>query len=463
VIYFKITMMKAITLFLLLSFFWPGNASPQCIVAPPAPACNGTEPLLVSDETLNDGITKWYYGPTATMNSLTMNGGTLVVCGNLTIDKFYMDSGTVYIRPGARFVVGGGIGAGLVLKGNSYIYNYGTFEIQRNLSLDNGYATAAKPNIFINATSSSVFKMPNQYFVINNTFSKFVNNGYGEFWGIITDQQSTPGCVCLGKESITKMAILINKVANSYVVPVGVACVHVFQFSQFFGKLTSNSGLLACLGAAHTSDSGCIPFGCQPNNWGAAQVFTNCNNCSALIFLGLQFTSFTAMAGSGINKLSWEMSTNVSGGYFRVKRSGDGSHYYTIDSMPASENNTNHFAFFDQNPLPGTNYYMINYINPNGAIISTNIAKLVSQSRSALSIFPVPFENQFTISYESGSIPEKIQLTDMTGRNIRIRTIIRDRSHLIEVTLLDKIETGMYIIHLLTKEKYMAQTILKSR
>jgi hypothetical protein len=259
----KSPMMKAPSLLLLLFFCWPRIASPQCIVAPAAPACNGTEPLLTNDETLPDGTTKWYYGATTTMNSLTMKGGTLIVCGDLTIDKFYIDSGTVYVRPGARFVIGSGIGAGLILRGNSSFYNYGTFEIQRNLSLESGWASASKPNRVINASVNSIFKMSNQYLVVNNPFSWFVNNGSAECWGIINDPQSVAGSVCLGNGSTTRMAILINKVANTYVVPTGVACVNVFQLSQFFGRLTNSTGLMACLGATHHSDSGCIPFGCQ--------------------------------------------------------------------------------------------------------------------------------------------------------------------------------------------------------
>jgi hypothetical protein len=454
-------MMKAPSLLLLLFFCWPRIASPQCIVAPAAPACTGTEPLLTNDETLPDGTTKWYYGPAVTMNSLTLNGGTLVVCGDLTIDKFYIDSGTVYVRPGARFVIGSGIGSGLMLKGNSSFYNYGTFEIQRNLSLENGYATAAKPNRVINASLTSVFRMANQYLVINNAFSWFVNNGSAECWGIITDQQASPRSVCLGNHSSTQMAILINKVANTYVVPTGVACVRVFQLSQFFGRLTGNSGLLACLGASHHSDTGCIPFGCQPNNWGSAQVFTNCTDCSTLISLGLQFTSFTAAAGTGMNKLSWQINTAVPGGFFRIRRSTDGVHFYTIDSVAANENSTNNFTSLDKYPSPGTNYYMINYTNPNGSPSATNVVKVISNKQPGFTIFPVPFNDKFTISYPPGVTPEKIILTDMTGRNIGFRHSIRERSQLIEVTVVEKMEAGIYIVHLLTNKKYMAQTILK--
>lgn len=431
----------------------------QCITAPSPPAFLGTEPLAIDNETINLGTTKYYYGSTTTFNSYTLNGGTLVVAGQLTVDKFYMDSGIVYVRPGARLIIGSGIGAGLIFKGNSAIYNYGTCEIQRNLSLEGGYASAAKPNLVINATSASVFKMSNQYFVINNAHSRFVNNGQSEFWGIITDPQAPVNGVCLGSGSITRMAVLINKVANSYVVPTGNACVYVHQFSQFFGRLTNSSGLLACITAGHTSDSGCIPHGCMPNNWGSAQVFTNCNSCATLVSLSIQFNSFTAHATNHGNKLSWDLSAIATEGQLQVLRSGNGTRFDTLYTMAASAAGM-HYDFTDTDPLPGNNFYMIKYISPQGAYSNTKVLPVFA-AKNGITIYPVPFDNSFTIHFGDQMRPEKILLTDITGRHIKTHYLIKQNSQQVEVTMADQVEAGIYIIHVQTDKTYMAQTILK--
>jgi hypothetical protein len=287
---------KILTTMMVLATLASTELTAQCRTPLPFTTCTGTEPLVIADEIITQGITKWYYGSTVTMNSLTLRGGTLIVCGDLTIDKFYMDSGQIIVNPSARFVIGSGIGSGLMLQGNCSISNYGTLECYRNLSLENGWASAAKPNVVINATVASVFKMPNQYFVINNANSWFVNNGTAQFWGLIVDAQASPGSVCLNTSRM-QMAILINKVANAYRVNSGNACVYVHQLSQFFGVLTSSPNLFACMAASHTSDAGCIPFGCQPNNWGAAQLFTSCNTCASLDVLPLR-TGVTSVSRS---------------------------------------------------------------------------------------------------------------------------------------------------------------------
>jgi len=445
----------------LLLFFLSLSSFSQCLTSLPPPDCLGTEPVVTDGETLNGGTTKWYYGPAATISTLTLNGGTLVVCGDLTVDKFYMDKGTVFIRQGGRFVIGSGIGSGLQLKGDCSIYNYGTCEVRRNLSLENN-ATAITPNRVVNALSSSVFKMPNQYFVINNAYSWFVNNGTAEFWGIITDVQAAAGSVCLGNGSKTRMAILINKVANSYISPSGNSCVNVYQMSEFYGKLTSSPALFACLGSGHTSSTSCIPFGCTPNNWGSAQVFTNCAGCAAITALTIQFTSFTATQETGVfNKLQWQVNTEITDGYFAILRSADGENYETIDSVPVKQ--AIFFNAVDKNPLQGNNYYMIRYINSRtGMVINSKMAKVFSETIAGFSLYPVPFDNKFYVGFIPGTHPEKIILTDVSGRNIRIRSIIREEARLVEVVVLDKIQPGIYIIHMQADNKnIVAKTIFK--
>lgn len=255
----------------------------QCLIPPPLEDCLGTEPSLLDNETLIVGNKKWYYGAPVVYNQVVLRGGTLIVCGDLTFDNFTMDSGTIVIRPGARLRIGGG--AGIVLRGHSYIYNHGTFECTSNLSLDPTWATPAKPNVVINASSTSFFKMTNQYFTINNTNSFFVNRGRAEFWGLITDYGAGLGSVCLGRFSEMRMAVIYNNRKNTYVAPEGAACVSVFQYSQFRDTLTNSMNVNICLSATHTSDASCILHGCKPNAWGTPHIFQFCDQCSGLTLL----------------------------------------------------------------------------------------------------------------------------------------------------------------------------------
>lgn len=447
---------KILPIILLLTIA-TGKLTAQCRNPLPAVACTGTEALVIADETINSGTTKFYYGPTVTMNSLTLKGGTLIVCGNLTIDKFYMDSGRIIINPGARFVIGSGIGAGLILQGNCNISNYGTLEVLRNLSLDNGWATAATPNVVINATGA-IFRMPNQYFVINNAHSWFVNKGYAQFWGLITDPQSSPGSVCLGS-STTHMAVLINKVANAYVVSGGVnACIYVHQFSQFFGVLTSSSNLFACLGASHTSDAGCVPHGCTPNAWGAAQVFTNCSNCAALNVLAVNFVSIEIASDNNSNILKWQLDANASGYFFYVERADDSRNFYTLDSVAG--NTWRNFNYTDAAALPGINYYRIRCVNRNsGSSVFSKIISSKGSRRETVRIYPSPFVRDFYVELPQDEVLERIIVSDMAGKNIPVR--YQQTGLQWKVMLLHNLPGQVLFVQVITNKGVQAAKIIK--
>ena len=79
------------------------------------------------------------------------------------------------------------------------------------------------------------------------------------------------------------MTVLYNRVKNTYVAPNGPSCVSVSQYSQFYDTLTNFPSVNVCLGNLHNSDASCIPWGCRPNAWGAAQVTVGCATCSSVL------------------------------------------------------------------------------------------------------------------------------------------------------------------------------------
>lgn len=375
-------------------------AASQCMTAPAASACTGSEPLLTDGEVVNAGTTKWYYGATTTYNTLTMKGGTLVVCGNLTIDKFYMDSGKIFVRPGGRFVIGNGEGAGLVFRGNCALYNYGTLEILRNLSLENGWATPAQPNVIINAVPAAQFKMNNQYFVINNANSWFVNKGKAFFHGIITDPQASPKSVCLAKGTETKMTVLYNKVKNSFFAPEPSACVSVSEFSQLWDTLaTLNPYITMCLGLTHRTDSTCRPFGCKPN-WGMAVLFRGCISCATIHVLPTRFVSFAAEQHPDGNALYWKMENASPTGMFTVEMSDDSRSFNPLHTFPAGQqNDIADYAWFDAAVRTGIHYYRIKYADTlSKLVIYSDIVKAVQKPSAQVLVHPNPFRDRLYIT-----------------------------------------------------------------
>lgn len=450
-----------LSVFLLLACIPFTRLHSQCLTAPTA-TCTNTEPLVINGEVLNAGTTKWYYGPVTTFNMLTLKGGTLVVCGNLTIDKFYMDSGKIFIQPGGRFVIGNGEGAGLVFRGNCSVYNFGTLEVLRNLSLENGWATPAKPNVVINATLSSVFKMNNQYFVINNANSWFVNKGKAYFHGLITDPQASVRSVCLGKGSQTIMTVLYNKVKNSYYAPEQFACVNVSEFSQLWDTLTTvNPYINMCLGLTHRTDSTCIPWGCKPN-WGTANLFRGCVSCGTIVILPTRFISFYAEQHPDGNALYWKMENPASTGIFYIETSSDGQQFQSLYSFAADrQNNTAEYSYFDAIIRTGINYYRIKYADTVSKFITyTPVVKAVQKPSSSLKVYPNPFSDRLFVSLPGNYPSVTATIANAYGGKINSQQLVRTGNKW-ELRLSGHYSPGIYLMTIMADGHIWKQKIVK--
>lgn len=454
-------MIRSTTVLTAVLLFFSLRGFSQCIIPPPPDPCTGSETLLTDNEILPIGTTKWYYGPDVTMNQLTMRGGKLIVCGNLTVNKFYMDSGTIIIRPGARFTDGGGLGVSLVFNGNSSVINYGTFQVYRNLVLDMGYASAAKPNVIINATTSSVMNVSFTYFVINNPYSYFVNNGQADFGGIITDPGTGTGSICLGSGSQTLMNILINKKYNAYTATAGPACVRVNQFSQFYDSLTTSPNINACLSSSYYSDSSCKPFGCKPNAWGAANQFRNCGSCATISLLAIRMGDYTLSAQQGFNKLHWKVNTTSGNLLFKIERSADGKSFRVVDSFPGNDRSS--FEWQDNNTSAGIGYYRIQCVNLQSGTVTTSpvLSGPAVNHQSAISIYPNPVRNELTAMAPAGKKIQRLQLFTISGRKIFEQPLTDINDRVVSVRLPATIQHGLYIVKLLTNDAVFTTRIIK--
>ncbi len=438
---------------LLAALFLHASVFSQCLNAPAFPSFLGTEPIVTAAENITVSDTRYYYGAATSISNVKLSGGTLVVCGDLTLNDLVFDSGTVYIRPNVKLVINNP--AGLIVRGHTKIYNAGTFQCLGNFVMEGTWASASKPNIFINISPSSYFKMPNQYFVINNPYSWVVNNGIGDFHGIITDPLSATGSICLGFNSQTIMRVLYNKAKHPYIAPNGPACVMVEQFSQFYDTLTAYPTVNVCLGSSHSSDASCTPWGCKPNAWGAAQVTTGCSSCSSVLtFLTTTFRNISASSIGNYNEIRWQVTSGTKG-LFYVQRSDNGILFNTIDSVKADEQTS--YNTRDLNFSASTYYRIVLF--KAGQKITSEVVEVKKMVLNGMP-YPNPFKDELVVPISvSSSIAPAIRITDFAGR------IIRDYELSIEKDKIQirfkKLAAGVYVLELAEGNKKKQFKIIK--
>ena len=382
----------------------------QCPTLPPIPACDASGVQLTANEIVGPAQTRYYSGSSGYLSYVKLRGGTIIVCGSLTLNELTIDSGQVIVLPFASLTVSNA--SGLILRGNATIVNWGVFQSLGNLVMDHG-GDAAHPSIAINAHRNSVWKMANQYFVINNPYGFFLNNGTADFHGIITDPAAAKNSICLGQNSQINMIVLYNKARHTYTVNGSNACVRVHQYSQLTDTLTATPALQVCLGSGHSSDN-C--GSCRPNAWGMAQVTPGCSSCMTLLnVLASRFLSISATAQPNHNRIDWKTAGAETAGTFHLERSSDGTSFTAVDSI--FQTGETAYSLSDRSPKSGVTYYRIRARNSGG--ISYSAVASVQRATPVAEVYPNPFLQSFTVMTGRVTGELLVEVRDVYGREVR--------------------------------------------
>jgi hypothetical protein len=124
--------------------------------------------------------------------------------------------------------------------------------------------------------------------------------------------------------------------------------------------------------------------------------------------LPVRFTAFTGKANSQDVLLSWSTATETNNDHFEVEHSADGINYNTIGTVKGSGTSTSiqNYSFKDNEPGNGNNFYRLKQVDNEGnEFYSTVVEKEVKEEVKAMTVFPNPAKDQFTISVKNSNEP----------------------------------------------------------
>ena len=241
------------------------NNSSACTPIPAGGSCGVGNGEAFTGMTINTGQTFWY-SSTGTFANITLNGGILRVCGNLTLSNITFTSGSIFIEPGGTLTISAG--GAFNLNGNCNIINRGTINLSRNTTLQNAN------NLLANATSSAVWNQ-NANLVINNNASRFVNLGTATINNLTLQNSTNITQVCLGPASTLALASISNSSTNAVSTSGGPSCIRYTGSAALNNNFTSSSDLNICRATGSTVSG--------TGTWGSAIVSLNCSSCSPLL------------------------------------------------------------------------------------------------------------------------------------------------------------------------------------
>lgn len=160
--------------------------------------------------------------------------------------------------------------------------------------------------------------------------------------------------------------------------------------------------------------------------------------------LPLQLLSFTGQpAGKAVN-LKWTTANEVNVSLFDIERSTDGNSFKTIGNMPAI--GAGNYAFTDDNPLTGTNYYRLKMIDKDGSATYSNVVVVSTRPATTFGVYPNPVTDQLTITHDKTTTEAVVTIYTIDGKKVLAQQLAIGNT--VDKLSIGKLPAGNYIVSL---------------
>ncbi|MGE6220439.1 hypothetical protein ACQKCH_11485 [Nubsella zeaxanthinifaciens] len=174
--------------------------------------------------------------------------------------------------------------------------------------------------------------------------------------------------------------------------------------------------------------------------------------------LPVNLTAFNANEKNGTIRLNWTTASEINNSHFEILRSATADHFTKIDQVSGKGNGSaiTNYAFVDEKPLPGVNYYQLKQVDFDGnsttygpvsatiPVAKTNFDIVKTQTGVALQIYAE--------KAQSG----KIELTDASGK-VNYQQSINLQKGFNKVVLNASLSKGLTIVVLKTSDTKLAK------
>ncbi len=184
--------------------------------------------------------------------------------------------------------------------------------------------------------------------------------------------------------------------------------------------------------------------------------------------LSVNLLSFTGTKSGDNNLLKWSTLGENSGQYFDLEHSSDGTNFAKITTMmPQGTGSTQKdYNFLHQNIQGKVAYYRLKTFNADGSFKQSEIV-VIRRDKAQYIVnqgYPNPFDKKVTVSIESPSNTTiELSLSDINGKIVKnISSTIKIGDNKIEITDLDNLAPGIYILRIRNDETDNTMRLLKA-
>ncbi len=161
------------------------------------------------------------------------------------------------------------------------------------------------------------------------------------------------------------------------------------------------------------------------------------------VSLPIKLDNIRATNKGTINEVIWNSVSEEVGDVYQVERSTDASHFITLGTISGKAINGSSYIYIDQEPITGTNYYRLKFLNIDGSNGYSKIVSAVKNDAFGVAVFPNPVKSEVTIRVNG----EINGTATVTLYNISGKQQINSRVSGKQITLsMNGLPAGMYLV-----------------
>ncbi|MBD1398737.1 T9SS type A sorting domain-containing protein [Pontibacter sp. JH31] len=164
--------------------------------------------------------------------------------------------------------------------------------------------------------------------------------------------------------------------------------------------------------------------------------------------LPVELTKFTARATGNAVELNWTTASEQNSRHFEIERSTDGRQYQTA-GIVASQGTTSlitHYAFRDENPLPGVSYYRLKQVDEDMTYAYSKVITVSTGQITSASLYPTIASQEIKLQIPLSQTIYTVMVYDKLGRNVLQQSLLGSSVHTLNISSLGY---GNYMLVLL--------------
>lgn len=177
--------------------------------------------------------------------------------------------------------------------------------------------------------------------------------------------------------------------------------------------------------------------------------------------LPIELTQFAANLKEGGVLINWTTSTELNNDYMALERSADAQNFLEIARIKGkgTTDETQHYAYFDPNPLAGINYYRLRQVDFDGTTDYSKVVAVTLDKGELMSIFPNPAKDRINIQTSLTLLPQEVYLLDVMGRRVAVN--LQGSPGWYEINLPAELPAGNYWLRLQDRAQIHRLVVVK--